>query len=312
MCYSAMVLADLRKLERKFDAAIDVEAYLALVEARLAQGRVRIPKAMDEALLALDGPLAERVRDWRDRQCTDLLRMRAEQDARLQRARARLSARDTKSARNEVRVAGNKVAQYGSRLDDLDRSEPAPRDARIWPGDHCSVVLVDGQRLLRPMRYQCRMPGWTAQTERQFPGTYNARRDKLHTSWRQLFGRQHALMVVERFYERVERDGRSVELEFVPRTRAPLLVPCLWAFDPRDRLYSFAAITDEPEPEVAAAGHDRTLIDLKPGHVDAWLQPEGDLSKMQAIFDDRQHPYYEHRAVDESRPPESHPGDART
>jgi putative SOS response-associated peptidase YedK len=298
MCYSAMVLADLRRLERSFDAAIDVDAYLALVEARMAHGRVRIPKAMDDALLALDGPLAERVRDWRDRQCTDLLRQRAEQDARLQRARDRLAVRETKTARNEVRVASNRIAQYGRLLDDLDRRQPAARDARIWPGDQCSLVLVDGQRLLRPMRYQCRMPGWTAQTERQFPGTYNARRDKLHTSWRQLFGRQHALLVVERFYERVERDGVSVELEFVPRTREPMLVPCLWSFDPREALHSFAAITDEPEPEVAAAGHDRTIIDIRPEHVDAWLQPGGDLARMQAILDDRRHPYYEHRPVD--------------
>ena len=102
-------------------------------------------------------------------------------------------------------------------------------------------------------------------------------------------------MVVERFYESVDRDGKAVELEFVPRTQEPLLVPCLWAYDERDRLYSFAAITDDPEPEVAAAGHDRTIIDIKPEHVDDWLNPGGDLGKMQAIFDDRRHPYYEHR-----------------
>ena len=60
-------------------------------------------------------------------------------------------------------------------------------------------------------------------------------------------------------------------------------------------LLSFAAITDDPEPEVAAAGHDRTVINVKPEHVEAWLNPGGDLAKMYAIFDDRQHPYYEHR-----------------
>lgn len=34
-------------------------------------------------------------------------------------------------------------------------------------------------------------------------------------------------------------------------------------------LLSFAAITDEPEPEVAAAGHDRTIINIKPKHSEA-------------------------------------------
>ena len=297
MCYSAMVQADLRKLERRFDAAIDVAAYDALVDMRLQAGRVRIPKAMDDALVALDGPAAKKVRAWRQRQAEDLLRQLAEQEARLHKAREKLAVRETKAALNDVRVATSKIAQFSSRLQDLDRVEPKPRDARIWPGDYCSVALVDGERLLRPMRYQCRMPGWTAETEKQYPGTYNARRDNLETSWKRLFGRQHAVMVVERFYESVDRDGKAVELEFVPRTQEPLLVPCLWSYDERDRLYSFAAITDDPEPEVAAAGHDRTILDLKPEHVEAWLNPGGDVKRMQAIFDDRRHPYYEHREV---------------
>lgn len=297
MCYSAMVLADLRKLERKFDAAIDVPAYDALVDMRMQAGRVRIPKAMDDALVALDGPAAAKVRAWRAQHSEDLLRQLAEQEARLQKAREKLAVRETKAALNDVRVATNKIAQFNSRLQDLARAEPKPRDARIWPGDYCSVALVDGERLLRPMRYQCRMPGWTAETEKQYPGTYNARRENLETSWKRLFGRQHALMVVERFYESVDRDGKAVELEFSPRTQEPMLVPCLWSYDERDRLYSFAAITDDPEPEVAAAGHDRTILDLKPEHVDAWLNPCGDLKRMQAIFDDRRHPYYEHREV---------------
>ena len=295
MCYSAMVLADLRKLERTFNAAIDVAAYDALVERRMDTGRVRIPKAMDDALVALDGPAAEKVRMWRDRQAGDLMRQLGEQETRMQKAREKLAVRETKAALNDVRVATNKIAQFTSRLQDLDRDEPKPRDTRIWPGDYCSVALMDGERLLRPMRYQCRMPGWTEEIEKQFAGTYNARRDKLETSWKRLFGRQHAVMVVERFYESVDRDGKAVELEFVPRTQEPLLVPCLWAYDERDQLYSFAAITDDPEPEVAEAGHDRTIIDIKPEYVDAWLNPAGDLKKMQAIFDDRQHPYYEHR-----------------
>jgi len=297
MCYSAMVQADLRKLERTFNAAIDVPAYDALLDMRMQEGRVRIPKAMDDALVALDGPAAAKVRAWRDRQAGDLLRQLGEQEARLHKAREKLAVRETKAALNDVRVSTNKIAQFTTRLQDLDRDEPKPRDTRIWPGDYCSVALLDGERLLRPMRYQCRMPGWTAEIEKDYPGTYNARRDKLETSWKRLFGHQHAVMVVERFYESVDRDGKAVELEFVPRTREPLLVPCLWAYDERDRLYSFAAITDDPEPEVAEAGHDRTIIDIKPEYVEAWLHPGGDLRKMQAIFDDRQHPYYEHREV---------------
>jgi hypothetical protein len=58
----------------------------------------------------------------------------------------------------------------------------------------------------------------------------------------------------------------------------------------------FAAITDEPPPEVAAAGHDRCIIPIKAENVDARLNPDPRIIDAQyAIFDDRVRPYYEHR-----------------
>lgn len=68
-------------------------------------------------------------------------------------------------------------------------------------------------------------------------------------------------------------------VQSTPRTREPMLVVCLWLrwVDPVGKepdLLPFAAITDDPEPpEVAAAGHDRTIINIKPQHLNAWLNP---------------------------------------
>jgi putative SOS response-associated peptidase YedK len=57
-----------------------------------------------------------------------------------------------------------------------------------------------------------------------------------------------------------------------------------------------AAITDEPPPEVAAAGHDRCVIPLKRENIDSWLNPDpANLDAQYAILDDRETPYYEHR-----------------
>jgi hypothetical protein len=58
-----------------------------------------------------------------------------------------------------------------------------------------------------------------------------------------------------------------------------------------------AAITDEPPPEVAAAaGHDRSIVPIKPENIDAWLIPNAsNLEAMYAILDDREHLYYVHR-----------------
>ena len=80
--------------------------------------------------------------------------------------------------------------------------------------------------------------------------------------------------------------------------RQEMLVACLWSrwTDPGEDLLSFAAITDEPPPEIAAAGHDRCIIPIKPEHVEAWLNPDPrNLAALHAILDDRERPYYEHR-----------------
>lgn len=294
MCYSALVQQSHKKLGRMLSATVDHEAYVALAEARLAGSKVRLSKAMDDAMLADGGRTAELVEEWRERQIVDLERLLAEQRERRAKAEAKLAVKETKSALNDVRVAGNKIRQFERRLTDLERTEPAPEDGRIWPGEYAAVVVQDGVRRVRPMRYQCRMPGWTPEIERKFASTYNARRDSLDTSWKRLFGTRHAVMVVDRFYESVQRKGKAVELEFTPQTGEPILVPCLWSYDERDDLYSFAAITDDPEPEVAAAGHDRTILNLQPEHVDAWLAG-GSASDMHALFDQKRRPYYEHR-----------------
>jgi putative SOS response-associated peptidase YedK len=106
-------------------------------------------------------------------------------------------------------------------------------------------------------------------------------------------------LVVSRFFENVQRDGNNVVLEFNPRTGEEMLVACLWSrwTAPGDpELLSSAAITDDPPPEVAAAGHDRCIVPIKPRHVDAWLNPNPkDLQVLYAILEDRERPYYEHR-----------------
>ena len=116
--------------------------------------------------------------------------------------------------------------------------------------------------------------------------------------------------MVNAFYENVTQPaegdelaagekGRNVVLEFRPVPTQDMLVACLWsrwsaAGEPD--LLSFAAITDEPPAEIAAAGHDRCIIPIKAEHVDAWLNPDpSNLAAQYAILEDRARPYYEHR-----------------
>jgi putative SOS response-associated peptidase YedK len=173
------------------------------------------------------------------------------------------------------------------------------------------MVSDGGERVLRPMRYQCRPEGKPAFYDRKYPGTYNARRDNLEGFWKGQFGHSHAVVSITAFYENVSRhraEGRelgegeaeeNVVLEFRPDPPQEMLIACLWSrWTGKDgeELLSFAAITDEPPPEVAAAGHDRCVIPIRPENVDAWLNPDpANLDALYAILDDRERPYYEHR-----------------
>lgn len=319
MCYSAQVWAGFREYEREFGGELSIRRYAALFWQKNADGGwQKIPKAMRASVLhprnEAEMELAKLVAEG-DRTRADQLRKEiTEQAERLAFAQVVLdSPRPTKKAANEARIATNKVQAAQRALQALERKTVEPSDARIYPGSYAPVLIAhEGRRILVPMRYQCRMPGWTEAVERKYPGSYNARRDRLEASWGRLFGHQHGVIVAEAVYESVWRhaaEGRelapgeapeNVVLEFRPEPRQHMMIACLWSctkgHSGEQDLYSFAAITDDPPPEVAAAGHDRFVIQIKPENLDAWLQPDPtNLSAQYAILDDRPRPYYEHR-----------------
>ncbi|MGY0503966.1 SOS response-associated peptidase family protein [Luteimonas sp. e5] len=309
MCYSAKVKQDYREYVRRFGADISIQDYVRLFwERNQAAGpTMRIPKGMENAFAQLDTTKGREIRqlvdEWRSGQITATEQELFAQKKRLNDAERALQTKITKKAQNEQRIAGNKVEAAKRRLADLKRTGHEARDDRIYPGYWCTVMVSEnGRNVLRPMRYQCRPQGKPAFYDRTYPGTYNARRDNLEGFWKGQFGHTHGLILVETFYENVEgADGKNQVIQFTPRDGSVMLVACLWSHwtDPKGKepdLLSFAAITDAPEPEVAAAGHDRTIINIKPEHVDAWLNPDpARLDALYAIFDDKQHPYYEHR-----------------
>lgn len=307
MCYSAQIWSDFKKYER-IGGELGISEFVRLIWERRKSGDWvrKLPKglrdAFDKPRNADEMELAKLVAEG-NREAAETVGAELQaQSLRLAKAEQVLSSpKPTKKAANDQRIATDKITRARRDLEDLQRKELLPRDERMFPGTFSPVMIrQDGRKVIVPMRYQCRLPGWSEAVERKYPGTYNARRDKLGEAWRHLFGYNHGLIVVERFYEHVERDGEDVVLEFVPQDHEPMLVACLWNRSPGNGgapdLLSFAAITDEPPPEVAAAGHDRCIIQIRPENVDAWLNPDpAHLAAMQDILDDRPRPYYEHR-----------------
>ncbi|MGH8155708.1 MAG: SOS response-associated peptidase family protein [Rhodanobacteraceae bacterium] len=314
MCYSAQIRTEFRQFEREFGAVLSVQQYVRFFWQRRQEGTWRkVPKGIkDDFANPRNGQERELAAIIAEGDAGEAHALEAElfkQKTRLNSAGRALETGPTKKAENDMRVATDKIARAQRGLDDLRRKDPLDRDSRIYPGQYANVmVLQEGRRTLVPMRYQCRLPGWSDAMERKYPGTYNARRDKLETSWARLFGYRHGITVVTRFYENVSRHKvehrelapgekeENVVLEFDPNPPHDMLVACVWSFDERANLYSFAAITDAPPPEIAAAGHDRCIIPIKRGNLDPWLKPDpANLAALYAILDDRERPYYEHR-----------------
>lgn len=332
MCYSAMIWADFRRYTREWQAKLSIDDFVRLFWwkwnpdeiYRKRRGRPIIPRSLEEAFRYPQTEEEAQIKTYIDEyRASDEMSMQAEifkQRTRLADAERDLAERaqadppkdPTKKLLTDLRVAPKKIEQNKAWIHDLHRTEAKAIDSRMFPLMFVPVMIVEnGERIIKPMRYQCRPLNTPPKIDQQYPGTYNARRDNLAGPfWKSLFGRSHGLIVASRFFENVPRhkaehrelrEGEEPEnliLEFNPQNGQDMLVACIWSHwrgPGEEDLLSFAAITDEPPEEVAAAGHDRCIMPIQPEHVDEWLQPRGNLKRMQEILDDRERPYYEHR-----------------
>jgi len=315
MCYSAQVIQVVRKLHRELGIRLDYEEAFRLFMRRLDDPSLAVSRGFEANF---DNPSSDQERqikaaidEHRSRTATKVEKDLFSQKTRLVNAERSLKEKETKKAREDVRIATTKIETLTTKLSDLRRSETSPDDNRIFPMAYAGVIIKqDGQNVLTPMRYFCRPAGKPAFYDKKFPGLYNARRDNLEKFWGEQFGHHHALMVVESFFENVRlhamqhrelkvgEEAQNVVLQFTPEPAEPLLVACLWSHwtDPKEPdVRGFAAITDEPPADVAAAGHDRCIVNLKPEHVEAWLAPEGrSTEELQAILSDRAIPVIQH------------------
>jgi putative SOS response-associated peptidase YedK len=306
MCYSAQIEASYKAFVRKYGAKIDIHEYVKIANRDLQRGReaAKVPLAVARSFVdgesASEKEVAAAFLAGLSRQIQDEQAELAALRERLQAAEARLAGpKPTKKAADDARIAANKIKAAERRLASLERVDLKPVDARMWPGQYVPVMIVqDGKRLVTPMRYRCRPYFVDEKFEKARPGTYNARLDSLESFWRPLFGHKHAVVLVNSFFENVDRDGKATEIEFTPDDDEPMVVACLWSDwgEGDDRLQSFAIITDEPAPEVLAAGHDRLIVQIRPEDIDAWLNPDpNNLPALYDIFDRRPRPYYRHR-----------------
>jgi putative SOS response-associated peptidase YedK len=318
MCYSAQVIQVVRKLYRELGIRLDYEEAFRLFMRRLDDPSLMISRGFEANF---DHPVNEQERkikaaidEHRSRTATKFEKQLFSQKTRLVNAERSLMEKETKKAREDVRIATDKIQTLTTKLSDLRRSEIKSSDNRIFPMVYAGVIVrQDGQNVLTPMRYFCRPAGKPAFYDKKYPGLYTARRDNLEKFWGEQFGHHHAIMVIESFYENVRlnamehrelkagEEERNVVLQFTPEPPQTLLIACLWSHwtDPKEPpVRGFAAITDEPPADIAAAGHDRCIVNLRPERVEAWLTPEGRTAgELQSVLSDRVIPMIQHAAL---------------
>lgn len=308
MCYSAQVEASFAAYRRMTGAEMDLEQFEEIFGQRVDDGgALKVARAVDRWFErpadARELRLRNLILQYRAARVAELDAQIAKQRARLEKAEAKMAVRPTKAAAEDLRIAPRKIADCERWRRLVTSWEPAPEDDRIFPFMYAPILMVvNGRPVVRLARYHCRQAGQPPGIDRERDGLYNARRDNLQRYWRRLYGHTHAVMLVKSFYENVERDGRNAVVHFRPDTGELMPVACVYSewVDPADgrRLLSFAAITDEPPPEVAETGHDRCPINLKPENIRAWLTPQGrSTAELEALLEDRQKPFYAHEVL---------------
>ncbi len=315
MCYSAMVEQQFKAFQRWKNSRLESGMFEDLFRRRVEDDSVKIARALEanyaDPANAQDRRIRGYIDEYHARKTAEWQADLFKQKKRLADAERSLKARETRKALEDRRIATSKIERDMARLADTERKALKPEDSRIFPFWYVPVLVMEnGQHVIKPMRYHCRMHGKPASYDKRYPGLYNARRDNLDGYWKGVFGRNHVIVLVSSFFENVAlhefehrklRKGekeKNLVLHFNPRMHEPMLLACLWDHwqaPGEEDLYSFAIVTDDPPPEIAETGHNRCPIPLKPGNVDAWLTP-GERSKddLQALLDDRERPYYEH------------------
>ena len=179
MCYSARVKQHLKQLEKRYGAEIDWKTFEALFTMRMEDSSIKIARALeanfDQPQANVEGRIKDLIEAFRAREEKKFQEDIFRQRRRLSDAERSLQVKETKKAKEDIRIATDKIAKQRERLANLHRTQPSETDLQIFPMVYAPVILEDqGKRWIRPMRYTCRLPDKPATYDFRYPGTYNA------------------------------------------------------------------------------------------------------------------------------------------
>ncbi|MFP3747352.1 hypothetical protein SB816_30250, partial [Achromobacter sp. SIMBA_011] len=112
-----------REYVRRYGAEMDIETFRRLFFARAAGSDIKIPKAVDAALVGVDEEISAAIAAYRSQRTRKLETDLFEQRTRLAAAEKKLAVKITKKAGEDVRIAIDKIEAVQRGLDDLRRQD---------------------------------------------------------------------------------------------------------------------------------------------------------------------------------------------
>src|SRR3984893_623038 len=155
MCYAAQVIQVVRKLHREMGIRLDYEEAFRLFMRRVDDPGIAISRGFEENFENPANDQERRIKsaidEHRSRTATKAEKDLFSQKTRLVNAERSLKEKETKKAREDVRIATSKIETLTAKLSDLKRSETTSSDNRIFPMVHAGVVIKQGgQNVLTP------------------------------------------------------------------------------------------------------------------------------------------------------------------
>lgn len=307
MCYSALVSQKAKDLGLRYFARVQIDMLHDYIRRRVEGEDVKVALGFDyEWMRAAETPaekeISKLIKEVHKRQISEFETEMFKQKKRLNEAESKLKVKTTKAAQNDVRIATSKISTLLGKIEIYQNLKLIEANYRVYPKMFTPIIIEeDGKRSVILARYGIRPSYETEEFDKKYDGVYNARRDNLLKVkfWKELLGEKHCILPIQKFFENVRQGPKNVVLEFAPKEGAEVILPGLYDVwgKGKTRLDSFAVITDDPNPEVAEAGHDRTPIPLKNENVDKWLEHNVDQKRLFDILADKRRFYFEHQLV---------------
>lgn len=298
-----MVRSDLSKLARQMGASIDTEAFVRLYAMREKNINLKIPFGMAAYFLNEGGSAGRSIiNSIKSYNLLEEARRKQELDdieAEISEIELRLKNKITKTQQKALEVKCRKRDKVLAKVGGVEDETTVKDTYRIYPFYFAPVVRIEkNKRIITPMRYRI-LPRTGVEIPTKY-NVFNARRNSLFkaATWKQSFGKYHAVFPFLKFFEWVEHASEKVEVGFSPDGFDSMWAASLYE-EYKDRnlglIRSFAMITDEPPPEVAAAGHDRCPVFLNQSLLDEWLRPElKQPEELERLLDFKEPTYYSH------------------